>query len=168
MKQTLEVLNRLVSEGIVNDYAIGGAMGAMFYMEAVTTVDLDVFVVFPDEGPFLVLTPIYAKLKEWGYLPDEHERECIQIEGTPVQFLPAYNELLQEALSSSRSFDYEGVTTHVLKAEYLAAICVQTGRIKDKLRVQSFLSSPGFAREQFNRLLEKHGLCERFAKWQLQ
>ena len=82
-----------------------------------------------------------------------------------LSFLPAYNELLQEALSSSRSFDYEGVTTHVLMAEYLAAICVQTGRIKDKLRVQSSLSSPGFMRERFNRLLEKLGLCERFAKW---
>ena len=33
MKKTLEVLNRLVAEGVVNDYAIGGAMGAMFYME---------------------------------------------------------------------------------------------------------------------------------------
>ena len=44
MKHTLEVLNRLVSEHIVDDYAIGGAMGAMFYTEAVTTTDLDIFV----------------------------------------------------------------------------------------------------------------------------
>ena len=43
MKTALRVLNDLVAEKVIKDYAIGGAMGAMFYMEAVTTMDLDVF-----------------------------------------------------------------------------------------------------------------------------
>ena len=43
MKKTLEVLNRLRSHGTISDYAIGGSMGALFYTEAVTTMDLDVF-----------------------------------------------------------------------------------------------------------------------------
>ena len=30
------------------------------------------------------------------------ERECVNIEGTPVQFLPAYDDLLQEALAFAR------------------------------------------------------------------
>ena len=35
MKTALRVLNDLVAEKVIKDYAIGGAMGAMFYMEAV-------------------------------------------------------------------------------------------------------------------------------------
>ncbi len=167
MKNTLAVLNRLVAEKVIDDYAIGGAMGAMFYTESVTTMDLDVFVLFPDAGGIVLLEPIYSKLKEWGYLPDTHERECVQIEGTPVQFLPAYNELLQEALSSAQTFEYQDVQTKVMQAEYLATICVQTGRIKDKLRVNMFLSSPRFDREKFKALLDKFSLTERFDQWQL-
>lgn len=168
MKSTLEVLNRLVSEKIIDDYAIGGAMGAMFYMEAVTTMDLDIFVLFSDDSNLMPLAPIYNKLKEWGYSPDENEKECLSIEGTPVQFLPAYNILLQEALSTSRSFDYQGVPTKVMLAEYLATICVETGRVKDKLRVSMFLAAEGFDKETFFLLLDKFHLKGRFDQWKLQ
>lgn len=168
MKHTLEVLNRLVSEHIVDDYAIGGAMGAMFYTEAVTTTDLDIFVLFPDADGLVLLSPIYATLKEWGYLPDEQEKECINIEGTPVQFLPAYNNLLQEALSTARVFDYQGISTKIMLAEYLAAICVQTGRTKDKLRVNMFLANENFDKDAFFALLDRYQLRERFDKWNLE
>ena len=168
MKKTLEVLNRLVREKVIDDYAIGGAMGAMFYVETVTTMDLDIFVLFPDDSDLAPLSPVYGKLKEWVYLPDEYEKECINIEGTPVQFLPAYDALLQEALVQARSFDYEGVETKVMLAEYLAAICVKTGRLKDKLRVQMLQLSRGFSESQFLGLLSTFNLKERFDKWQLQ
>lgn len=167
MKKTLEVLNKLVAEKTINDYAIGGAMGAMYYMEAVTTMDLDIFVVFPDETGIIVLSPVYDKLKDWGYLPDPNEKECINIEGTPVQFLPAYSPLLQEALSNSKPLDYNGVGSKVLTAEYLAAVCVDTGRIKDKLRVNMFLHSKNFDREKFEQLLVKYNLKARFDSWKI-
>lgn len=168
MKNTLVVLNRLVSENVIDGYAIGGAMGAMFYTEAVTTMDLDIFVLFPDATNIVLLEPIYSKLREWGYLPDEHERECISIEGTPVQFLPAYNDLLQEALSTAKEFEYMGIPTMVMQAEYLAAICVQTGRLKDRLRVNMFLTTKGFNKDKFEALLVKFVLKERFEQWNLQ
>ena len=38
MKKTLEVLNKLVAERVIRDYAIGGTMGALWYMEAITTI----------------------------------------------------------------------------------------------------------------------------------
>jgi len=167
VKKTLAVLNRLVAEKVIGDYAIGGAMGAMFYTEAVTTMDLDVFVLFPDDSGLILLEPIYSKLKDWGYLPDAHEKECVGIEGTPVQFLPAYNALLQEGLSAARSFDYEGVSTKVMLAEHLAAICVDTGRVKDKLRVSMFLEAEGFDKDAFFGLLVKFKLKERFDQWKL-
>ena len=40
MKRAIEVLNQLVGEGILRNYAIGGAMGAAFCLEPVSTFDL--------------------------------------------------------------------------------------------------------------------------------
>lgn len=165
MKKTLEILNKLVTNKVVDNYAIGGAMGAMFYTEAVMTVDLDVFVLFPDDTDLLPLTPLYACLKEWGYEPDEAESECVNIEGIPVQFLPAFDGLLQDALAHARTFDYQGVPSKVMRAEHLAAVCVQTGRMKDRLRVGTLLESEGFDMNGFHALLNRFGLSERVGQW---
>ena len=158
MKEALKVLAELVAGGVIEDYAIGGAMGATFYLEPVVTMDLDVFVLFKDNTSLLPLQPIYDALKKRGYQPDERMPECIDIGGTPVQFLPVYNQLLEDALSHAVSFDYDGVLARVLPAEYLAAISVQTGRAKDKLRVQSFLASERFDRKRFAEICAGHGL----------
>jgi hypothetical protein len=167
MTRALEVLNELCKDGVIRNYAIGGAMGALFYTEAILTMDLDVFVFFDDDDAFTLtpLAPIYKVLKEKGYGPDLHERECIDIEGTPVQFLPAYNPLLKEAVNDAVSIDYNGVATRVLTAEHLAAISVQTGRMKDKLRVQAFLNTPTFNFSRFETLLIKYDLLSTFKTW---
>ena len=165
MKKTLEILNRLVENKVIDNYAIGGAMGAVFYTEIVMTVDLDVFVLFPDDDNLASLAPLYSRLNEWGYSPDAVESECVNIEGVPVQFLPAFDGLLQEALAAARTFDYQGVSARVMRAEHLAAICVQTGRPKDRLRVQTLVESDGFDGGEFNRILGQYQLAERFGQW---
>ena len=33
MKEAIKILNEMVADGVINDYAIGGAMGATFYLE---------------------------------------------------------------------------------------------------------------------------------------
>ena len=159
MKEALRVLAELVSEGMIEGYAIGGAMGATFYLEPVVTMYLDVFVLFKDNTSFFPLQPIYDALKKRGYYPDERMPECIDIGGTPVQFLPVYNPLLEEALAHAVAFDYDGVSARVLPAEYLAAISVQTGRAKDKLRVQAFLASDRFDKKTFAAICATHGLA---------
>ena len=60
------------------------------------------------------------------------------IEGVPVQFLPAYNALLEEALKEACEMLYEEVSSRVVRAEHLIAICLQTGRDKDRERVRIF------------------------------
>jgi len=47
MKTAIHALNTLEREGVLKRYAIGGAMGALFYVEPFTTFDLDVFVIVP-------------------------------------------------------------------------------------------------------------------------
>jgi len=44
MKATLEVINRMQVEGVIGEYAIGGAVGATFYLEPFATLDIDIFV----------------------------------------------------------------------------------------------------------------------------
>ena len=134
MKKTLEVLNQLETDGVLGRYAIGGAMAATFFVEPLLTFDLDVFVVLPETtSGLLSLGPLYGELRKRGYA---EEAECVLIEGVPVQFLPTYNALLEEALREAIQVPYEDVLTRVLRAEHLVAVCLQTGRSKDRERVR--------------------------------
>jgi len=109
MREALAALNRLVADGIVPRYAIGGAIGASFYIEAQATEDLDVFVVMDaSQGGLLSLSPIYAALLALGGVP---EGEHVSIGGWKVQILPAYKPLVEEALVQSIDVDFDGVPT---------------------------------------------------------
>ena len=60
MEKTLQVLNALERDGVLSRYAIGGAMGATFYVEPVLTFDLDIFVILPQTAyGLLTLEPLY-------------------------------------------------------------------------------------------------------------
>jgi hypothetical protein len=127
------------------------------------TFDLDVFIVFPQgTGSLLSLAPIYEALKQKGYHEDG---ECVLIEGVPVQFLPAYNALLEEALEEAVVLLYEQTTTRVLRAEHLIAICVQTGRDKDRQRVRTFVEQARLDRELLTSILQRYSLEAKFEQW---
>lgn len=162
MEKTLQVLNELQRDGVISRYAIGGAMAAMFYIEPVSTYDLDVFVILPRNGGLISLTPIYDILRERGYYPED---ECILIEGVPVQFLPAYNDLLIEAMEQVQEFNHQGITARVLKLEHLIAICVQTGRAKDRERVNLFRKDARIDERLLQSILKRHGLEARWQEW---
>ena len=87
MKETIEVLNRMQADGIIGLYAIGGAVGATFYLEPVATMDIDVFVSFQQsaDSPLISLSPMFDYLKKMGC---ETRGEYVVIGGWPVQFLP--------------------------------------------------------------------------------
>ena len=163
MKRTLEVLNELEREGVFTRYAIGGAMAATFYTEPVLTFDLDVFVLLQSSATGLVsLAPIYDALRTRGY---KEEQECILIEGVPVQFLPAYNALIEEALAQAREIDYEGVPARVVRAEHLIAICLQTGRAKDRARVAMLREQAHLDHELLADILNRHQLERKWKLW---
>ena len=163
MEATLKVLNELEREGVIARYAIGGAVGAIFYMEPFLTYDLDVFVLLPQTaGGLLTLAPIYETLKQRGC---EEEGECLLIEGMPVQFLPAYNALLEEALTEARETPYAETLTRVLRPEHLAAIMVQTGRDKDRQRFSTFMQEAALDADYLHRMLARHQLTDRFNTW---
>lgn len=160
MEKTLEVLNQLEQEGVIGRYAIGGAVAATRYIEPIQTYDLDVFVLLPVSPSGLIsLSPIYERLREYGYAP---HGEVVEIAGWPVQFLPVYNPLTEEALQQALDVEFEGTPTRVLSAEYLAAIMLETGRPKDHARLAQFFESGVVNRVALEAIVARHGLG---AKW---
>jgi hypothetical protein len=87
------------------------------------------------------------------------------IEGVPVQFLPAYNPLLEEALAQARDILYDDVSTRVLTLEHLTAIAVQTGRSKDRARLPMFMESEALDHRRLDEILARYGLTERWLQW---
>jgi hypothetical protein len=61
MKETLRVLNELEQSGVIGRYAIGGAVGAIFYMEPFLTYDLHVFVALPATGRALLTLDVLRR-----------------------------------------------------------------------------------------------------------
>jgi len=163
VKRTIEVLNELEKERVFSRYAIGGAMGAIFYTEPFLTFDLDVFVVLPSsEGSLVNLTPIYDALRVRGY---EEENECIVIEGVPVQFLPAYNSLVEDALIHAEEIMYQGVPARVVRSEYLLAIALQAGRNKDRERVRILREQAKLDQNFLADVLRRHQLEGKWKLW---
>ena len=149
------------ADGIIGQYAIGGAVGATFYLEPVATLDIDVFVSFQKSAgsPLISLSPIYDYLTARGF---KAEKEYIVIGGWPVQFLPPGNALVEEALTQAVETRVEGIKTRVMTAEHLTAIALQTGRAKDVARVLQFIESGSLDAAKLDDILKRHGLV---AKW---
>lgn len=161
MKATLEAINQMQVDGVIGKYAIGGAVGATFYLEPAATVDLDIFVTLPTSsgGLLLSLAPIYEYLKSrGGKVVDEY----IEIGGWPVQFLPPSNDLETEAVAEAVATAVEGIATFVMTAEHLVAIALRTGRAKDHNRILQFIEQEAVNRERLRSILERNGLI---AKW---
>ncbi|NUM52022.1 MAG: hypothetical protein HUU46_00110 [Candidatus Hydrogenedentes bacterium] len=163
MDKTLVVLNELVTEGVMDRYAIGGAMAATFYAEPVSTFDLDIFVSLPStSGGLITLAPLYDALRARGYL---ESGEFVAIEGVPVQFIPPYNDLVHEALQCAHDTSYNSVPTRVLGAEFLIAIALQTGREKDRQRVALLKSQAHLNMASLHEIVLRHALSERWNEW---
>jgi hypothetical protein len=164
MKNTLEMLNRMQADGVIGSYAIGGAVGATFYLEPAATLDVDVFVTLPtaSSSPLVILTPVYDYLIAHGC---KAKGEHIVIGDWPVQFLAPANALEQEALAEATETDVEGVPTRVTTAEHLVAIALNTGRAKDFARILQFLEQEAVSRDKLNRILVKHGLGGKWEKF---
>ena len=158
-KQTFTVLNQMVADGVIENYAVAGAIGAMFYVEPFSTEDLDVFVLTPENQVVLEI-PGLDYLKARGY--DEWRKEGIVIEGWPVQFMPVNNFLEREAYLNAQQLDYDGLSVRVALSEHLVAIMLKVGRRKDLARVEMFLTQKEVDIDALEDILQRHGLMDRW------
>jgi hypothetical protein len=157
MKDTLSIINQMQADGVIDHYAIAGAVGATFYLEPAATFDIDILVVLPNlpDSSLLTLSPLYTYLSHRGC---RVEREHIVIGNWPVQFLPAGDDLEKNALTEAVPTEVEGVRTWVLSAEYLVALALRTGRLKDRTRILEFLERGAVDRQRLRDILSCHGL----------
>ncbi len=167
IEEVIRTVNQMKADGVIANYAIGGAVGATFYLEPVSTLDVDVFIAFKPQQESIIVSPapIFDYLKKFGC---KMEGEYIVISGWPIQFLPASGPLLEDALDDAVEVDVEGVPARVLTAEYLAAIALQTGRAKDKARVLQFIEAQALDPKKFEELTERHQLVDKWREFQTQ
>ncbi len=163
MEKTLQVLNRMEADEVIERYAIGGAIAATFYVEPASTFDLDIFFTVKNQADaFLLLSPLYEYLAALGY---KAVGEVVEIEGWPVQFLPAFNALLEEALSQATEIQFKGTTTRIMRAEHLVAVMLQTGRAKDYSRMIQFFEEGAVEMALLEAVLARHGLTGRWEEF---
>lgn len=157
------MLNRMETDGVIKRYAIGGAIAATFYVEPVSTFDLDIFFTVADTADeFLLLSPLYEYLAALGY---EAAGEAVEIEGWPVQFLPAFNPLLEEAVAQAADIQFKNTPTRVMRAEHLVAVMLQTGRAKDYARIIQFLEEGAVELSALADVLTRHGLTKQWEEF---
>lgn len=160
MEKALKIINELREKGIINDFALGGGIATVFYVEPIFTYDLDILFIPAQEQKIITLSPIYDWLKkEKGYKP---HKEHIMIEGIPVQFIPVYNDLINEAVESAREVKYKSAKTRIVRAEHLLAIMLQTFRPKDKERIIKLLDEAKIDKQLLAGILQKHGLKAKY------
>src|ERR1700733_9228279 len=108
LRSAIEVVTKLAEQGLIQRYAIAGAVAALNYIQPTLTEDLDILISVGDfqthKSGLLLLTPIETALAKMGYA--ERSDVGIMIDGWPVQFLPAASPLDDEALEQAVEVDF--------------------------------------------------------------
>ena len=165
IQEVIDLANHMEADSVIERYAIGGAVGATFYLEPVATLDVDIFVVMPQLGVLLSLRPIFDYLIARG---GTVEGEYIVVAGWPVQFLPPSGALVEEALAQAVTKNVAGTSARVFTAEHLVAIALQTGRAKDKARLLQFIEAEILDLERFGAILTRHHLEDAWRRFHRQ
>jgi hypothetical protein len=145
------------SAGVVEDYAVGGAMAVLFYAEPARTYDLDVFVLL-GEREASGLDPL-AGIYDWARA--RHFRidaEHVIIHDVPVQFLPAFSPLARDSVVNARSLVYEDAPVRVIAPEYLVVLALQAGGARRRERAWQLLESGQVDRDELRHLCARHGV----------
>ncbi|MEW5947559.1 MAG: hypothetical protein AB1742_15325 [bacterium] len=163
MKEILQALNELKNNKIIDDYAIGGGIAALFYIEPFLTFDLDVFIIPTEKtkcGNLIILSPVYEYLEKKGC---SWKGEHIIVGGVPVQFIPA-DGLEREAVGNAKEIKYEGIKSKVLTPEYLITVLLRAGRKKDLEKIEILLKLTDIDRNKLGDVLRRYRLSEKFRR----
>jgi len=153
------------SDGVVESYAIGGGIAAIYYIEPYLTDDLDVFIpvsaVAVGKAGLISLEPIYSYLAKFGY---RASKEGVLIEDWLVQFIPIFEDIQADALVHARTVMYGEAETKIFSPEYLAAELLRSGRGKDQVRVIALIESGKMEMNLFREILKRHGLDDKWKR----
>ena len=159
MKEVAKLMEKLKESEVIRDYALFGAVAQMRYTEPVATLDADVPVLLCDDTGLDVLVPIYNFCRKHGHVP---EGEAIRVGNWPVQFVPTFSLLTEEAVREAETGEIAGVPVRVVSAIHLAVIALSVGRPKDHLRILSLIEARAVFEEALQELAVRHNLS---AQW---
>jgi len=154
LAEVLRASNALLSAGLMEDWALGGALAAIYYVEPFTTYDADIFFIPSDKGLTAGIPAIYGYLQAQGW---QVEREHLLCRGFPVQFL-ASDGLTEEAVREAERIEFEGVPAKVFRVEHILAIAARVGRQKDKARIEQLLQQTDLDKTKLENILRRHKL----------
>ena len=154
LADVLHAANDLVSAGLIKDYALGGALAAIYYTEPFTTYDADIIFVASDKTLSAGIPAIYSHLQSKGW---RVEREHLVVKDFPVQFLAA-SGLTEEAVRNANPIEYEGVPSKVFRPEYIIAIAASVGRHKDLARIEQLISHAKIDKALLDDILLRYNL----------
>lgn len=154
LAEIMQAANGLVTAKLIEDWALGGALAAIYYVEPFTTYDADIFFIPSDKGLAAGIPAIYAHLQAHGW---DTEREHLLFRNFPVQFLAA-SGLTEEAIREAEVIQFEGVPAKVFRAEHIIAIAASVGRAKDKARIEQLLQQADLDKSYLEKLLQRHKL----------
>jgi hypothetical protein len=154
LADVLRAANELVSAGLIKDYALGGALAAIYYTEPFATYDADIIFISSDKTLSAGIPAIYSHLQSKGW---HVEREHLIIKDFPVQFLAA-SGLTEEAVRKAKRIEYDGVPAKVFSPEYIIAIAVSVGRHKDLARIEQLMAQAKVDRALLDDILRRHNL----------
>jgi len=170
LRKTIEVVTKLAEQGVIEAYAIAGAVAALNYIQPTLTAYLDILISFDHfdkrASGLILLGPIEAALAKMGY--SERSDVGILIEGWPVQFLPVASPLDEEALEQAVEIEIDSTGTPPLRArsiraEHLVATALKVGRLKDLARIQAFLEQRAVDLAALKDILKRHDLMGAWA-----
>jgi len=159
MKKVAKLLEDLKASGVIRDYALFGAVAQMRYTEPVATLDADVLVLLSDDTGVDILAPIYIFCRKRGYVP---EGEAIRVGNWPVQFIPTFSLLTEEAVREAETGEIDGIPVRVISAIHLAAIALSVGRPKDHLRILTLIEAGEVPEERLQKLAARHNLTSQW------
>ena len=123
MRQVFAAFNAMAEKGIIESYAIGGAMAISLHEQPAMTEDIDIFIAHK-RGKLISMSPLFEFMKSLG--AKEEDGDHLRYAGWLIHILsPKSPSLVEEALDDSESYDAgQGVTTRVC----LTAIALKAGR----------------------------------------
>lgn len=156
LQQVFAEINELEQAGLIENYALGGALAALFYTEVSRTYDVDIFALLDvPTGSLVSLEKIYTWAKEKGH---DYKDEHLLIFNVPVQILVAAPGLQADAILSANKLSYEGVEIKVMKPEFLIALYLSAGGAKRKERAIALLELKTLDKKLLQELLTKYNL----------
>ncbi len=159
IEKVFKVINKMYQEGVLKNYAIGGAVATIYYTEPFATKDIDIFFIPPEKEGLISLTPFYDFLLKKGY---NTYKEYIIIGETPVHFIPAATDLEKEAVENAISVKYKNIEVKILKPEYLIAIFLRVHRPKDKYKLVRLLDQTKIDKTFLKDILQRYRLDKKF------